>query len=115
MIRNIFCFSLQPHGSDNIYPHINASCHNLKELFFDNLLYQIVVEGHTLCEATDFLEAILCLVASFFIFNIDYPESCRRTLIAIEKLYLNANDTKDLDDLTIQTVKLLQLEANPTV
>jgi len=23
-----------PHGSDNVYPYIDASCHNLKELFF---------------------------------------------------------------------------------
>lgn len=68
-----------------------------------------MVEGKHLCEASNFPEAVLCLMASFFIFNIDYPESCKCTLTVIEKVHLKANDTMVMDDKTEQWIKLLTM------
>lgn len=68
-----------------------------------------MVEGKHLCEASNFPEAILCLMASFFIFNINYPESCQCTLTVIEKVFLKANDTMIMDDKTQQWIKLLTM------
>lgn len=68
-----------------------------------------MVEGKHVCEASNFPEAVLCLMASFFIFNINYPESCKCTLTVIEKVHLKANDTVDVDDKTQQWIKLLTM------
>lgn len=68
-----------------------------------------MVEGQRLCETSNLCEAVLCLVASFFIFNIDYPESCKCTLTVIEKVHLKANDTMVMDDKTEQWIKLLTM------
>lgn len=48
-------------------------------------------------------------MACFFIFNIDYPEKCRCTLTVIEKVFLEANDTMEMDDKTQQWIKLLTM------
>lgn len=99
---------------NDIFPYIDASVHVLKEVFFDNLLFKVITEQRELCVASDFKEAVLCLMASFFIFNINYPETCDQTLILFEKLYLCANDTSD--DLVVgdtqQMIKFLKLKAN---
>lgn len=95
----------------DVFPYIDARIHALKDLYFDNVLYKIFAEGLQLCEANNLKEAVLCFVASFFIFNINYPKSCFKTLTVFEKLFLNGNDTLDIDDTTVQWIKFFRLRA----
>ncbi|GIY99032.1 DUF5641 domain-containing protein [Caerostris extrusa] len=76
------------------YPYIECNARR-NDIFFDQYLFKIYVEGVFLCEAPDFKEALLCLVASYFIFNISYPENAFGTFVFFEKLFLDANDTED--------------------
>lgn len=103
----------QPSGNENAYPHIDAPC-SLKEIFVDDVIFSVIVENRKLCEAPNFLEAILCLMASFFIFHIDYPKNYRQTLVVIEKLYLKSlcvEDTTVISEQASQMIKMLQLKA----
>lgn len=58
-----------------------------------------------MCEASNLCEAVLCLVASFFIFQIEYPKDCCNTLTAFEKLYLDVDVTQEMNDWTCQIIK----------
>ena len=108
--KNLYFLNQQAHSSTDIYPYIDASLYSLNRIFFDDILFHIKVEGEELCEASNFPEAILCLMATFFIFNIDYPPRCRCTLTIIEKVFLEANDTMEMDEITEQWIKLLTMK-----
>lgn len=99
----------------DIYPYVDASHHTVQEIYFDDVIFKIIVEDQLLCEAKSFKEAILCFVASFFIFNIGYTESCKNSLIIFEKLYLCANETLDFDTHTEQMIKLLKLKSTANI
>ncbi|XP_035222472.1 uncharacterized protein LOC118195292 isoform X2 [Stegodyphus dumicola] len=92
------------------FPHIDARTSKMSELFHDSVVFKIVVEGNLLCEAFTFGEAILCLVAAFYIFNISYPDENFNTYVLFEKLYLESNETIDIDDCLQQSLKFLKLK-----
>lgn len=73
-----------------------------------------MVEGHHLCETSNLCEAVLCLVASFFIFQISYPKSCCETLIAFEKLYLEVDESEIDNDWTNKIIKFYKEKAVST-
>ncbi|KAG8200453.1 hypothetical protein JTE90_000535 [Oedothorax gibbosus] len=93
------------------HPYIEGDA-KINEIFFDQYTFKVYTERVLLCEASDFKEAILALMASFFIFNISYPDSSFNTLVIMEKLYLEACDTEDtdIDDNVRQIIKQIQLK-----
>ncbi|XP_021003125.2 uncharacterized protein [Parasteatoda tepidariorum] len=97
----------------NNYPRIEAPC-EVSEIFEDVITYKIIVEGLILCEASNFPEAILCLLSSYFIFNISYPEQSFNTFVLMEKIFLDANDTdvNDVDEDTNQFIRYIKLKTN---
>ncbi|KAF8783096.1 uncharacterized protein LOC129963396 [Argiope bruennichi] len=93
------------------FPYIECDAKQ-NDLYFDQHIFRIYVENIMLCEASDFKEAILCLVASYFIFNIKYPDANFSTLVTFEKLFLEANDTDENEiDLALkQIIRSIQLK-----
>lgn len=96
---------------NDIYPYINGSANFMKDIFSYNHSFEVMVEDTVLCKASNFIEAILCFMASFYIFHLNYPINCQKTMIVFEKLYLCAFDTKDddIDERTKELIKILKL------
>ena len=97
---------------DDAYPHIDVSTYSLAEIFSNEISYSVIVEGQHLCETSSFSEAILCLVASFFIFNIVYPTNCHQTLTAFEELYLDEKISTEMNEWTSKLVNFYKKEAD---
>ncbi|XP_054720082.1 uncharacterized protein LOC129229739 [Uloborus diversus] len=95
------------------YPYIHAPTLDLEDVFLlqERAVFKIVVEGITLCTTALFPEAILCLMASFYIFNINYTPATYRTYVAMEKLFLEGNETEEVDGFTSQLIKYFKLKA----
>ncbi|GFQ65837.1 DUF5641 domain-containing protein [Trichonephila clavata] len=93
------------------FPYIETLS-KLEEIFFDQHIYKVYAENLLLCEASDLKEALLCLIASYFIFNIKYPDTSFRTLVVFEKLFLEASDTdeNEIDISVIQIIRSIQLK-----
>ncbi|GFU33703.1 DUF5641 domain-containing protein [Nephila pilipes] len=93
------------------FPYIESSA-KLDDIFFDQHLFRVYAEGQYLCEASDLKEALLCLIASYFIFNIKYNDFSFGTLVVFEKLFLEANDTdeNDIDIAVLQIIRSIQLK-----
>ncbi|CAL1287852.1 unnamed protein product [Larinioides sclopetarius] len=93
------------------FPHIMCKA-RMNDIYFDQHIYRVFVERIMLCEASDFKEAILCLIGSYFIFNIKYPDTNFNTLVTFEKLFLEANDTDETElDLAVrQIIRSIQLK-----
>ncbi|GIY21735.1 uncharacterized protein CDAR_291271 [Caerostris darwini] len=84
------------------------------ELFLNEHPFKVFVEGIRLCEAENLKEAILCLVASYFIFNIKYPVSSFCSLVMFEKLFLEASDTdeEEIELHAMQIIKWIKLKCH---
>ncbi|GFY50878.1 hypothetical protein TNIN_256991, partial [Trichonephila inaurata madagascariensis] len=93
------------------FPYIKAFA-NLDDIFFDQHIYTVYVENNRLCEASDLKEALLCLIASYFIFNIKYQDTSFRALVVFEKLFLEDNDTDEdeIDMSVTQIIRSIQLK-----
>ncbi|GFU42007.1 hypothetical protein TNCV_4676951 [Trichonephila clavipes] len=102
---------LDHHYDISNFPYIEALS-NLDEVFFDNHIYKVYAENLLLCEASDLKEALLCLIASYFIFNIKYPDTSFRTFVVFEKLFLEASDTdeNEIDISVTQIIRSIQLK-----
>ena len=65
---------------DELYKkHTNGYLHTVK--CRGGLETKAVMEGVELMATKNLMEAIMCLMASFYIFNVDYPPKMRRTLL----------------------------------
>ncbi|GFX62311.1 uncharacterized protein TNCV_407061 [Trichonephila clavipes] len=102
---------LDHHYDDSDFPYINVLA-NLDEIFFDEHIYTVYAENLLLCEAKDLKEALLCLIASYFIFNIKYQDTSFRTFVVFEKLFLESSDTDETEIAisVIQIIRSIQLK-----
>ncbi|GFY48017.1 DUF5641 domain-containing protein [Trichonephila inaurata madagascariensis] len=102
---------LDHHYDISNFPYIETLS-KLDEIFFDQHIYKVYAENLLLCEASDLKEALLCLIASYFIFNIKYPDTSFRTFVVFEKLFLEASDTdeNEIDVSVTQIIRSIQLK-----
>ena len=58
----------------------------------ENTSYHIMVERFRLTSTKDFIKTFGVLMASFYVFNLEYTKKVEGSLIFIQKLFLNIND-----------------------
>ena len=67
-----------------------------EELFGTDAVISVVVEGDVICSCGDFFSAFCLLFATYYIFNLAYPDSLFSTLAFFQKAFLGIHDgTKD--------------------
>jgi hypothetical protein len=62
---------------------------------FDDAEVNLYVDERFLCHCSDGLQGMLCLVASYYIFNIDVPAKCSIAFSALNKLLFNIQATSN--------------------
>ena len=70
----------------------NASV-GLHVVLEEDATYEVKVEKCSLGTTNDFLKAFAMYIASFYIFNVVYPQSIEHTLCFVQKLFLKLSDS----------------------
>ncbi|XP_054724558.1 uncharacterized protein LOC129234562 isoform X2 [Uloborus diversus] len=89
-------------------PYIYVNIDDLTELCMKKHLCKIIVEGVKVGETFSFVEAVLVYFACFFTFDIVYPDKDLDTHVAMERLFLNANETEEISDYSSEVMKRLK-------
>ncbi|XP_054721284.1 uncharacterized protein LOC129231061 [Uloborus diversus] len=97
-----------PNEQEN-YPYICADTKDYKDFYVKGLLFRVIVEQVKVGETYNFLEAVLLFFACFYVFDIEYPERSRKTLVMMEKLYLGLrdDDSSELCDECLAALKFI--------
>jgi hypothetical protein len=51
--------------------------------------FKILAEGIEICSPIDLIQAVVCLMAAYYIFNIEYPQQVKLSLLFIQRELLD--------------------------
>ena len=68
----------------------------------------VLAEGITVCDnITTFMDALCCLMATFYVFNMTYTPGLNRTLSFFQRILLNLQDTVKVPAKVLAVVQKL--------
>lgn len=59
--------------------------------------FNVVAEGHVLCETKCFVQAFVCLLSAYYVFNFAFPNWGKSTLTFIQKVIVGHKDQAKKD------------------
>ena len=68
----------------------------------------VVCEKVLVTEAGSFIEAMVALMAVYYIFDIAYPKACTNTLLFVEKFLLKITTGPQISQASMRTVSDIQ-------
>ena len=69
--------------------------------------YHVIVEREPMCELTSFGSAIIHMMGSYYMYNIQYPKSLYSLLIMVQHHIFGIDDTRDTPTV-VETVTSLK-------
>lgn len=73
----------------------------------DDMMFEIKAEGITVCEPVEFLEAVECLLCTYYGMNMAYPSGAKATLQFLQKVYLEITDNEKTDKKVLSLIQRL--------
>ena len=74
----------------------------------EGVTIHVIVEQEPLCELTAFSSALLHLIGSYFVYNIEYPKPLKSLLLMIQHHILGLSDKINDPPCVIQIVTMLR-------
>ena len=74
----------------------------------ENTSYHIMVERFRLTSTKDFIKAFGVLMASFYVFNLEYTKKVEGSFIFVQKLFLNINDKQKTQQKVLKLISSLK-------
>ena len=96
-------------GSDNYQPRlvskdIMSDIDDFSVLFEENTEYELKVETFTLARGQNFIEMFSLMLASFYIFNVQYPKKLEGSLLFFQKFLLGISDETKTPQKVLQLI-----------
>ena len=96
-------------GSDNYQPRlvskdIMSDIDDFSVLFEENTEYELKVETFTLARGQNFIEMFSLMLASFYIFNVQYPKKLEGSLLFFQKFLLGIGDETKTPQKVLQLI-----------
>ena len=73
-------------------------------LFEENTEYELKVETFTLARGQNFIEMFSLMLASFYIFNVQYPKKLEGSLLFFQKFLLGIGDETKTPQKVLQLI-----------
>ena len=77
----------------------------------DDLLHiqqiQIVVEKVILCSVNTFNKALVCLFATYYVFDMAYPRECKNSVLFLEKALLKLTNAEKMSSSALAAVSTM--------
>ena len=83
----------------------NKPSANINVLSEENTSYHIMVERFCLTSTKDFIKGFGVLMASFYVFNVEHTKKGERSLIFVQKLFLNISDKERTPQKVFSSLK----------
>ena len=102
--------------SDNYQPRlvskdITSNIDDFSVLFEESTEYELKVETFTLARGQNFIEMFGLMLASFYIFNVEYPKKLEGSLMFLQKFLLGIGDETKTPQKVLQLISKVQKAA----
>ena len=102
--------------SDNYQPRlvskdITSNIDDFSVLFEESTEYELKVETFTLAHGQNFIEIFGLMLASFYIFNVEYPKKLEGSLMFLQKFLLGIGDETKTPQKVLQLISKVKKAA----